>query len=71
MTALVEALRLLIAALVNFGVAFRSGFRAAQDRQKQTDEAKAREAIKARDSAANGDRDAILGELSEQGNLRD
>ena len=71
MTALVEALRLLVAALVQFGVAFRAGFRTAQDRQKQTDEAKAREAINARDGAATGDRDAIIGELSDQGNLRD
>ena len=71
MTALVEALRLLIAATIQFGVAFRAGFRTAQDRQKQTDRDQADEAIKARDGAATGDRDAILGELSDQGKLRD
>lgn len=71
MTAFAEILRVVLAALAQAGIAFHAGYRNAQDRQKQTDERAADNAIEARRTAGTGDRDDLIDRLQETGNLRD
>lgn len=71
MTAVAEIIRVLLAALVRAGVAFRAGWQAAQNRQATIDKDAADEAIEARRNAGTGGRDGLVDELRKSGNLRD
>lgn len=70
MSAILTILRVLLQSAIEAGVAFNAGKRHAQAQQRQTDQEAAADAIEARETVST-DRDALLDELRESGNLRD
>ena len=70
MNAVLTILRVLIRSAIEAGVAYSAGYRRAQAQQRQTDQKAAADALEARDTAPT-DRDDLVDELRESGNLRD
>lgn len=70
MSVVLTLLRVLLQTLINAGVAFDQGRRHAQAQQRQTDQEAAADAIEARQTVST-DRDALVDELRDTGNLRD
>ena len=70
MTVVLTLLRVLLQTLINAGVAFDAGRRHAQAQQRQTDQEAAANALEARDTAPT-DRNDLIDELRDTGNLRD
>ena len=70
MSAILTILRVLLQSAIEAGVAYSAGKRHAQAQQRQTDQEAAADAITAR-ATASTDRDALVDELRESGNLRD
>lgn len=70
MSAILTILRVLLQSAIEAGVAFNAGKRHAQAQQRQTDQEAAADAIEARETVST-DRDALVDELRESGNLRD
>ena len=70
MSAILTILRVLLQSAIEAGVAFNSGKRHAQAQQRQTDQEAAADALDARQTAST-DRDALVDELRDAGNLRD
>jgi len=70
MSVVLTLLRALLQTAINAGIAFDAGRRHAQAQQRQTDQKAAADALEARDTAPT-DRDALVDELRDTGNLRD
>lgn len=70
MSVVLTLLRVLLQTLINAGVAFDQGRRHAQAQQRQTDQEAAANALEARQTVST-DRDALVDELRDTGNLRD
>ena len=70
MSVVLTLLRALLQTAINAGIAFDAGRRHAQAQQRQTDQEAAADALEARDTAPT-DRDALVDELRDTGNLRD
>lgn len=70
MSAILTILRVLLQSAIEAGVAFNAGKRHAQAQQRQTDQEAAADAIEARETVST-DRDALVDELRESGNLRE
>ena len=70
MSAILTILRVLLQSAIEAGVAFNSGKRHAQAQQRQTDQEAAADAITSRETVSTN-RDDLIGELRESGNLRD
>jgi len=70
MSVVLTLLRALLQTAINAGIAFDAGRRHAQAQQRQTDQEAAADALEARDAAPT-DRDDLVDELRESGNLRD
>jgi len=70
MSVVLTLLRVLLQTVINAGVAFDAGRRHAQAQQRQTDQEAAADAMTARQTVST-DRDALVDELRDAGNLRD
>jgi hypothetical protein len=70
MVQIVELLRLILAAVVQSGLAFRAGRHAERQDQIATDQEAAENAQTAAKDAAAGDRDDLLDRLRRTGSLR-
>ena len=70
MVQIVELLRLLLAAVVQSGLAFRAGRHAERQDQIATDQEAVEDAQTAAKAAAAGDRDDLLERLRRTGSLR-
>ena len=70
MSAILTILRVLLQSAIEAGVAFNAGKRHAQAQQRQTDREAAADAITSRETVSTN-RDDLIDELRESGNLRD